>query len=585
MSLSGLALLVAALGAYADDHIREITNDEGVHKIQVAQSTSRRAETPGRTQARHPNFPVRWWPEIGTKPLSWFRTEEGVTMAENILTWQDHGTGWPLMNTTREAFTGDESRAGPWGMHASPLWARFYEIGTNRPVFAGRDGVIKYNMAEIEQERRTLYAWYTRSGTTVFRRYEQWKYAQNWDNAPPTNTDESKVRSYTLPDPLITSAGELVTSVAMWEEKRRPEILRLFEQHQEGVTPTDKIETEFEIVERDVPGMGGVSRRTQARIHFPGHEDAPVIRVLLNVPVNAGGPVPTLLHLSFSPNVLVLDEPGIDEGMAWDTRARIRVPDREARLIGKMPAQYLVERGYGVALVYYGDIEPDFDHAGKYGVRSLFGADGGEREPDEWGSIGAWSWGLSRVLDYLQTDPAVDGEQVALSGASRLGKTVLWAAAQDQRFAMAIPMISGEGGGAISRRNYGETVADLTNPRRYDYWFAPRYADYAFDVDALPVDGHMLLSLIAPRPLLQIVGTKDTWSDPQGEWVAANAASPVYELYGLESMEGEASPVPDSPILKDMGFFLHEGEHTTLPIDYEVMADFMDKRFTRPQPR
>lgn len=460
---------------------------------------------------------------------------------------------------------------------APPLWARFYEIGSNRPIFAGRDGVIRYSMAEIEQERRTGYQWYNKSGTRVFREYEAWRHQRKWDAQPPTMIDEAKVREYTLPDPLLMLAGSRVASVDEWERMRRPEILDLFAQHQHGVTPMQKIATRYEILERDQPGLDGTSRRTQVRIHFPDHPDASYIRVLLNVPADATGPVPTVLYLSFSPAVLMIDEPGLDEGTAWSAALRARVPDREATVLAGIDFKHFMERGYGFATVYYGDIEPDFDHEGKYGVRSMFGADGRKRNGNEWGSIGAWAWGLSRVLDYLLTDPAVDGARVAVSGASRLGKTTLWAAAQDQRFAMAIPLISGEGGGAISRRMFGETVADLTNPRRYHYWFAPDYANYAFAVDDLPVDGHMLISLIAPRPVLNIVGATDHWSDPRGEFAAAVAASPVYDLYGLRGLAGEQFPPLDRPILRDMGFLVHTGGHTVLRLDQKVMTDFMDR--------
>lgn len=462
---------------------------------------------------------------------------------------------------------------------APPLWARFYEIGTNKPVFCGRDGIIRYDLAEIEPERRRGYKWYNHNGTKVFDRYEEWCYERKWDKQPPTNIDESKVGEYILPDPLHLENGKQVKSTEVWEQKRRQEILKLFEQHQHGRTPSESIKVSYEIPEHDVPAMGGMSHRTQVRISFPDHPEAEVIRVLLNVPANAKAPVPTLLHISFSPNVLLFDESGIDEGMAWDVRSKRKVPDREAYPIKDIDPMHFIKRGYGIATVYYGDIEPDFDHGGKYGVRSLFPGDSIQR-PDDWGAMGAWSWGLSRIMDYLETEPDVDAGQVALSGVSRLGKAVLWAAAQNERFAMVIPLLSGEGGAAISRRNYGETIADLTNPFRYDYWYAPRYADYAFKPDEIPVDGHMLLALITPRPVLQIVGSKDTWSDPRGEWVAAKAAEPVYTLYGLKGPEQEEFVEPGIPILNDMGFYMHDDKHTVLKEDFEVMTDFMDRHFT-----
>lgn len=737
-------------------------------------------QTPASKPKPDPDFgtSLKWWPlEISKKSYTWYRSEAGLTMAENILSWQDDGSGWPLMNTVREPFSGDMSRVGPWGKQAalvkatvnelrflarayksvederyrtalsggldfilkaqqstggwpksvshhtgyygyatynddvipdlmtflsevlsvndfkiigtdqmeqvkagydrgldfilktqievngqktawaqqydpetlepkgarafepaaisggesaavlhflmdirkpspeveaaieagvewyktvqingldvkrtedelivqastdaSPHWARFYEIGTNRPIFAGRDGIIRYDLAEVEPERRRGYAWYNTSGTGVFQRYAAWKHERKWDDFPPTNTDEDKVRDYTLPDPLLAAGGEKINTQAGWQKKRRPEVMALFETYQHGRTPNQPIRVEHEVLERDVPGMNGLSRRTQVRIRFPDHPEVTPIRLLVNVPKAAQGPVPTLLHISFTPNPLLFEEEGIDEGEAWNSRMQLRIPDREAMRLRDVRPERLIERGYGVATVYYGDIEPDFDHGGKYGVRTMF-PDTDRQEADAWGHIGGWSWGLSRIMDYLQADPAVDGQKIALSGVSRLGKTVLWAAARDERFAMVIPILSGEGGASISRRNFGETVADLTNPLRYPYWFAPQYEQYAGREDDLPVDGHMLLSLIAPRPVLQIVGSTDTWSDPMGEWVAARAATPVYQLYGKSGIPAGSELTLGKPVLHDMGFFMHDGGHTVLPEDFDVILDFMDLHF------
>lgn len=464
-------------------------------------------------------------------------------------------------------------------LSAPPIWARFYEISTNRPIFAGRDGQIKYNLSEVEQERRGGYAWYNYNGTHLFDRYEQWLHERKWDGQPPTNTDERKVGEYSLPDPLRAQNGKRIRTASLWEKQRRAEILDLFEQHQHGRTPAGIPNVSYNLVEQSQIAMGGLSRRTQARITFPDIPDAPEIRVALNIPIETTGPVPTLLHISFTPNVLLLGEAGIDTGMAWDSRKKIRIPDTEARHLQDIDPQYFIERGYAVATVYYGDIEPDFDGGEQYGIRSLFKSSN-DSSPEKWGAIGAWAWGISRVVDFLQTVPEVDAQQIALSGVSRLGKTVLWAAAQDDRIAMAIPLLSGEGGAAISRRHYGETIADLTNPFRYHYWYAPAYTDYAFKPKALPVDGHMLLSLLAPRPVLQIVGKEDTWSDPQGEWVAAQAAAPVYALYGRKGVPPMDSPPTAEAILNDMGFYMHSGGHTVFPEDFKVMADFMDKHFS-----
>lgn len=384
---------------------------------------------------------------------------------------------------------------------------------------------------------------------------------------------------YTLPDPLVMENGDTVKSIADWEQVRRIELLELFEQNQHGRTPDGLINSQYEIVERNVPVMGGKARRTQVRIHFPDFPEMSAIRVCIHVPAGAEEPVPSLLHISFSPNIFHYVDDGIDEGMAWNPTQQKQVPDRDATYLKDIYPEHFIEQGYGIATVYYGDIEPDFDHGGIHGVRSMFEPND-PRLPDEWGSIGGWSWGLSRIMDYFESDTIIDASQVALSGISRLGKTVLWAACQDERFAMAIPMLSGEGGAAISRRDNGETIADLTNPDRYDYWYAPHYADYASIPDTLPVDGHMLLALIAPRYLFQIVGETDTWSDPEGEWIAAKAAEPVFDLYGIPGLGQDEYIDAESPILGHMGFYMHSEGHTVTLKDFVKMTDYMDQHFT-----
>src|SRR6202043_2096070 len=165
-----------------------------------------------------------------------------------------------------------------------------------------------------------------------------------------------------------------------------------------------------------------------------------------------------------------------------------------------------------------------------------------EPAADEWGSIAAWAWGLSRAMDYLETDKSVDAKRIAITGVSRLGKTVMWAGAHDTRFAMVIASCSGEGGAALSRRNYGETIAHLVAPTRYPYQFAANYGKFGAHVDQLPVDANMLVALVAPRPLLLQTGNTDKWSDPKGEFLAAVAAGPVYKLLGKDGLDTDQMP-------------------------------------------
>ena len=196
----------------------------------------------------------------------------------------------------------------------------------------------------------------------------------------------------------------------------------------------------------------------------------------------------------------------------------------------------------------------------------------------EWGAIAAWSWGLSRAMDYFETDKDIDAKRVAVTGASRLGKTALWTGARDSRFAVVIASISGEGGAAISRRNYGETVKHITDTSRYFYQFTPNYHNYSNRLSELPVDGHMLISLVAPRPLLLQTGDTDFWSDPKGEFVAAVAAEPVYKLFEKKGPGTNQLPAAGAAsMLNELGYYMHSGGHTVLPTDYDVFVTYLQK--------
>jgi hypothetical protein len=225
--------------------------------------------------------------------------------------------------------------------------------------------------------------------------------------------------------------------------------------------------------------------------------------------------------------------------------------------------------------MYYGDIDPDFAGGATLGVRGLY-LKPGEKQPapDEWGAIAAWAWGMSRAMDYLETDKGVDRKRVAITGMSRLGKTALWAGASDQRFAAVIASCSGEGGAALSRRFYGETVAHMN--ANFAYQFCANYQKYGKHVDQLPIDAHMLVALIAPRPLLLQTGDKDQWSDPKGEFLAAMAAGPVYSLLGRQGLGTDQWPPAGQPIFHDLGYYMHAGGHGVMPADWEPYLKFLE---------
>lgn len=396
----------------------------------------------------------------------------------------------------------------------------------------------------------------------------------------PINYDESEAPDYTLPDPLILQNGKHVDSPKTWYEKRRPEILSLFESEQFGKSPDQK-NVSFNVFESGTLAFNDKAIRKQITIYFTEDTSNYKADLLIYLPAKAQEPAPLLLKIGFTPNSLAVDDPEVREGMMW-TREGERIPASEGRKFGSFDVEKFVSNGIGVAFIYYGDIEPDFPAGIKYGIRGHYLSPGSQwPEPDEWGTISAWAWGLRCAMDYLETDKQVDAEKVALYGVSRLGKTVLWAGATDERFGMVIASCSGEGGAAISRRQYGETIKHMIDTTRYFYQFASNRTKYGDDPTTCPVDAHMLISLIAPRPLLLQTGDTDNWSDPKGEFVAAVAAEPVYELLGKNGLETDKWPAAGTPILHDLGYYMHSGGHGTVPADFDIYLDFIKMHFDK----
>jgi hypothetical protein len=391
------------------------------------------------------------------------------------------------------------------------------------------------------------------------------------------NNTESKAGEYTLPEALKLPDGTAVTDAKTWYEKARPRIVKLFEENEYGRAPGRPADMTFDVFDKGTPALDGKATRKQVTIYFTKDKEGPRMDLLIYLPAAAKEPVPLLLNISFVPNNRAVDDPNVKVGRIWDAKEKKRMPATgEARPFGRLHVQPFIDAGFGIATFNYADVDPDALGSLAGGIRAVY-LKPGQKQPaaDEWGAIAAWAWGMSRAMDYFETDKAIDAKRVAITGISRLGKTVMWAGAHDQRFAMVIASCSGEGGAALSRRNYGETIAALVDPNRYPYQFCANYAKYAGKANELPMDSHMLIALVAPRALLLQTGNTDRWSDPYGEWLAAVAAGPVYKLLEAEDLGTDKMPPAGEPILRTLGYYMHDGGHGTLPGDWDIFVKYM----------
>lgn len=366
---------------------------------------------------------------------------------------------------------------------------------------------------------------------------------------PTANFEESRAGEFKLVDPLLDDDGRIVKRES-WS-KRRAAWLRMFEREMFGRAPIGRPQHEaFRVLERDRQALDGRATRKLVEISFDTpHAGKYSLPLQLYLPHNAKRPVPVLLLLQF-------------EGLE----------DPSAPLV--------VERGWGLAILDRTKLAADDAATFRDGVIKAFSGD----EPlavDAWQAIAAWAWGASRALDYLETDASVDSQRVAVVGFSRMGKTALWAGANDVRFAAVISNESGAGGAALSNRRFGETIEDLNV--RFPHWFAENYRQYNGREGALPFDQHQLLALVAPRPLYVGSADDDLWSDPRGEFLSCVAVSPIYELLGVPGLGTDAMPPLDTPVATGhVGYHIRQGRHAFTDYDWNRYLDFLDLRLRVP---
>ena len=390
-----------------------------------------------------------------------------------------------------------------------------------------------------------------------------------WSDEPKNHDfdiirDEARVPAYQLPPLLVSAEGKPITTPGEWFNIRRPQVMSLFGNLIYGVVPQPEspIRTTFEVVKKDENYMGGKATRKDVRIRFENAKGSAEMQILVFTPNGGGKPAPAFLLHSFAGT----RDDGHDAS-----------PDNPGFTRNSLPLGEFFGRGFGFVVVPQGDLVRHNEVEFLKGVHPLFYRAGQSfPKANEWGVIATVSWSASRAMDYLETDRDVDAKRVAARGHSKMGKATLWTVAQDQRFAMAISAQSGCAGAALWKRNFGENMEKMVT--RFPYWLCRNAAKFARNEDDLPVDQHMLLACIAPRPVYVASGVEDLWADPRGEYLSAYHASPVYRLLGKKGLDSEASP-PVGKILAsgDIGYHNRAGGHSVEMFDWNMFLDFAER--------
>ncbi|WP_229239400.1 alpha/beta fold hydrolase [Emticicia agri] len=372
--------------------------------------------------------------------------------------------------------------------------------------------------------------------------------------------DEADVPPYTLPEILKTADGKPVKKITEWEKKRRPELLTLFEDNIYGQMPKSYDHISYKITNEIANAMNGKAHLKEVLITVEKDNKMVAINLILFTPNNGKKNSPVFLLIN--------------------NRGKENTDPTRKTISEFWPAEMAIDSGYAIAAFHVSDAAPDNKDTYQKGVLQLYPeqltADNGMK------AIGAWGWAASRVMDYFKTDAAIDFDKVNLVGHSRGGKAALWAAAQDQRFAMVFSSCSGNTGAALARRQYkpAETIRAINTT--FPHWFNNNYKQYNDKANALPVDQHMLISLIAPRPVYTTSATKDLWADPVGSYQSIIESQKVYALYGKKSALTPTPPPPNTPIIHSvLGYHNREGIHNMTAYDWGNFIRFANFHYFR----
>ncbi|MFC4874021.1 alpha/beta hydrolase family protein [Negadavirga shengliensis] len=372
------------------------------------------------------------------------------------------------------------------------------------------------------------------------------------------NYDESRISAYSLPDLFVSLQGQPISSIHQWEFTRRPEILRLFENEVYGQVPRDLDHIAFKLVSEDKKAVDGAAHLKEVDITVARNEREITIRLILFIPNHKETPAPVFLLITH--------------------RGHENIDPTRQQKSDFWPVEQLIANGYAAAAFHVSDVSDDHKDTFTEDLLERLYPEQLKMENGMRG-LGAWAWGAMRMMDYFERDPDIDAKRAGVVGHSRGGKAALWTGVQDTRWAITVSNESGCGGAALSRRRFGETVKRINT--NFPYWFTDNFNRYNDNEDALPVDQHMLVGLMAPRAVYVASASEDQWADPKGEFLSLKLGSRVHrEIYGIpvdlpEKLPGVAQPVH----LPYIGHHIREGKHNLTLYDWERFMDFADQLY------
>ncbi len=388
-------------------------------------------------------------------------------------------------------------------------------------------------------------------------------------------SDESKVPHYHLPSPLDFDDGRRVENAFEWVNFRRPEILDFYRREVYGYPPPRPDRSWSEIIAVKNNALDNNAIRREIRLHFAmDNGESRFMDMILYIPKNIRYPVPVFLGLCFNGIHTITDEDDVHI-TELERPGQNKTDENRGCQAYRWQFREAIRRGYASAAVCYHDIFPDRADGWEKSIYGMFypGIEC-EKIHCRHSSIGAWAWGLSLALDYLETVPEIDGSRTAVHGHSRLGKTALWAAANDTRFRLVISNDSGCGGAALFKRVFGENVEAIIN--YMPQWFVAGFEKYSGREAEMPFDQHWLISLLAPRPVCIASASEDWWADPKGEFSAGVHASEVYRLFGVDGLAGENLPPAGQKINGAVSYHLRAGKHDQMPEDWQHYFELAD---------